>query len=265
MKTVDIALSPCPNDTFAFHALVHGKIDTRGLAFTVAISDVEDLNRRALEGRHAVTKLSFHAWLLLKNRYTLLDSGSALGRGCGPLVVSRTPGIDLARAHIAIPGWYTTAYMLLRLWMPGAGRVTAVRFDEIMPGVAEGRFDAGLIIHEGRFVYPLYDLVQVIDLGEWWERETGLPIPLGCIAVRNDLAPMRGDMGAIVRASVEYARAHPADSRAYVKSHAQEMDDEVIDKHIGLYVNDFTLDLGDEGRKAVTALEEMARCRGILE
>jgi 1,4-dihydroxy-6-naphthoate synthase len=265
MGHLDIAFSPCPNDTFIFHALLSGKIDPRGHEFHAHISDVEDLNLRAMQGLYAVSKLSFFAWLSLRGRYTLLDSGAALGRGCGPLVVSRPGGADLAEAHIAIPGNYTTAFLLMRLWMPGARRFTAVRFDEIMPGVADGRFDAGLIIHEGRFVFPLFGLEKIIDLGEWWEGETGLPIPLGCIALRKDLDALRGDLNALLRSSVEYARTHPDASREFVRAHAQEMDDTVIDQHIGLYVNDFTVDLGDEGRRAIAGLEEMARCKGILE
>jgi 1,4-dihydroxy-6-naphthoate synthase len=182
---MDIAFSSCPNDTFIFHAMLNGFVDTRGLALTPHIHDVEELNRRAFSGRHDVTKMSFCAYLHLKESYSLLESGSALGFGCGPLLVARRRDVDLSGARVAIPGIHTTAYLLMLLWNSGITDITPMRFDEIMPAVAEGRFDAGLIIHEGRFVYPDHGLECVIDLGSWWEEETGAAIPLGCIAVKK--------------------------------------------------------------------------------
>lgn len=266
MKTMDLAFSPCPNDTFIFHAMLHGLVNTKGYAFRSLISDVEDLNRQAMQGASAFTKISYHAYLLLKDNYSLLRAGSALGFGCGPLLVARHKLGDLRDLHIAVPGKYTTASLLFHLWNSDRVRISEARFDRIMPGVASGEFDAGIIIHEGRFVYPRYNLIKIIDLGEWWESETGLPIPLGCIAVRNDAADasQREELASILRSSVEYGRRHPEASRYYIKIHAQEMDDDVIAEHIRLYVNEFTLDLGDMGIKAVETLEEKARWKKII-
>lgn len=261
--TIDTAFSPCPNDTFIFHAMITGLVDTRGFAFAPAIADVEELNRRAFLGGHALTKLSYHAYLLLKDRYLALDSGSALGFGCGPLLVARNASADFSRGVIAIPGEHTTAHLLLKLWKPGL-KTVSVRFDEIMPGVRDGLYGAGLIIHEGRFVFPAYGLEKIVDLGEWWEGETGLPIPLGCIALRRDLADRLGDINTVMAASVDHAMNNRDASREFVKSHAQEMDDGVIDGHIRLYVNEFTRSLGESGRGAVDRLEELARAGGIL-
>jgi 5,8-dihydroxy-2-naphthoate synthase len=266
MTNIDLAFSPCPNDTFMFHALFHGCIDTGGLAFTPHIHDVETLNREAEKGTFQVTKLSFFAYLALKERYELLDAGAALGFGCGPLLVAKSTDIDLTQARVAIPGRYTTAHLLLKLWSPNISEVIETRFDNILPGIETGDFDAGVIIHEGRFIYPAYNCAKVIDLGEWWEKETGLPIPLGCIAARrdSDTAPLNRKIEGALRQSIEFAFAHREESRPFIKTHAQEMDDDVIDSHINLYVNEFSLSLGPEGRRAVETLEEMARCRNIL-
>jgi len=265
-QTIDLAFSPCPNDTFMFHALLHGCIDSGGLKFIPHIHDVETLNRDAGDGRFQVTKLSFFAYLALKERYRLLDAGAALGFGCGPLLVARTPDLDPAKARIAIPGRYTTAHLLLRLWAGDIAEVVETRFDHILPGIQSGEFDGGLIIHEGRFIYSSYNCAKIIDLGEWWEKETGLPIPLGCIAARRDEAtrPLHGKIENLLRQSIEYASENRAASKSYIKAHAQEMDDSVIDAHIHLYVNDFSLSLGPRGREAIETLEEMARCRNIL-
>jgi 1,4-dihydroxy-6-naphthoate synthase len=263
MTTIDTAFSPCPNDTFIFHAMITGLIDTRGFAFSPVIADVEELNRRAFRGGHALTKLSYHAYLLLKERYLALDSGSALGFGCGPLLVARNSAADFSRGVIAIPGEYTTAHLLLKLWRPGLETVS-VRFDEIMPGVRDGLYGAGLIIHEGRFVYSSCGLEKIVDLGEWWEGETGFPIPLGCIALRRDLADRISGIDAVMAASVDHALENRDASREFVKGHAREMDDGVIDGHIRLYVNEFTRSLGEAGRGAVDRLEELARARGAL-
>jgi 1,4-dihydroxy-6-naphthoate synthase len=269
VQPVSFAFSPCPNDTFAFHAMLHGRVDTRAYRFEPRIDDVESLNHDALRGEHRLSKLSFHAYLHLAGRYTLLDAGSALGYGCGPLVVARGSLAGLDGARLAVPGELTTAFLLFRLWSAADVDIHVARFDEILDGVAAGRFDAGLIIHEGRFVYPRYGLERLVDLGEWWEAETGLPIPLGCIAMRNDGGgdekARAGAFSGIIRSSVRYAFDHPEDSRDFVRAHAREMDDDVTQRHIQLYVNDFTLDLGDTGRRAIQTLEEMARCRGILE
>lgn len=261
---LDIAFSPCPNDTFIFHALVHQLIDTTPYSFAPFITDVEELNSRAFSGMHDVTKLSFGAFLKLKDRYTLLDSGSALGFGCGPLLVAGENFGSLETARIAVPGRYTTAFLLLQLWHPELTNFIFVRFDEILPGIAAGLFDAGLIIHEGRFVYPSYNCTRIVDLGEWWESQTGLPIPLGCIAIRRDRLAHQSALEDLIRESIEYARANPSASRDFIKLHAQELDDDVIRQHIALYVNEFSFSLGETGRQTVTTLEEKARCHGIL-
>jgi 1,4-dihydroxy-6-naphthoate synthase len=253
---VGFGFSPCPNDTFAFDALVHGRIEA---PFTPVPSfhDIEELNALAREGRYELTKLSFGALAGLRDSYTLLRSGAALGRGCGPLVVAREPA-SLAQAtagRFAIPGWDTTAFLLLRLAAPPLGEITEIRYDRILDAVASGEVDAGLIIHESRFTYAEHGLVEVADLGAWWEAETGLPVPLGAICARTDIGP--GQIAACedaVRRSVDYAFAHPLASLEYVRAHSQELSDEVCRAHIDLYVNEFTRDLGDDGMAAVDAL-----------
>jgi len=257
---LEIGFSPCPNDTSIFDALVNRRIDTQPYLFHPRIADVEELNVQAFSGSWQVTKLSFYAYLLLGDRYLLLDSGAALGYGCGPLLVAGPSFQSLAGARIAVPGRYTTAYLLLQLWLGGPGKadVEFVRFDEILPGLAAGRFDAGLIIHEGRFVFPRYNCSQLIDLGAWWEQETGLPIPLGCIAIRRDSASHQGAVERLIRDSILYARRRPAAGRDFIKEHAQELDDKVTAEHIALYVNDFTLSLGSAGNDALSVLKERA-------
>ncbi|MDY6881467.1 MAG: 1,4-dihydroxy-6-naphthoate synthase [Desulfatiglans sp.] len=264
MISLDIGFSPCPNDTYIFHAMLHHMVDTGPFKFISHVLDVEDLNHLAFEGTFPITKVSFYAYLLLKDRYDLLDSGSALGYGCGPLVVARKEIASLEDATLAVPGRHTTAFLLLQLWQPKVKKIEITRFDHILPGLASGKYDAGVIIHEGRFVYPAYQCKKVIDLGEWWECKTGLPIPLGCILLRKDMSAYKHQVESTLRASVEYAFAHPGRSRDYIKNHAQELDDQVIDNHISLYVNSFTLSLGETGIKSIHALEEMARCRKIL-
>jgi len=288
---LETGFSPCPNDTFIFDALIHRRIDTAPFHFQPRIEDVEQLNERGLagEGTYPLTKLSFYAYLLLKDRYCLLDSGAALGYGCGPLLVARKGGgrdqisatsehnpispeigiVDpdcpawVRDARIAVPGRYTTAYLLLQLWQGGRGNTEFVRFDEILPGVASGRYDAGLVIHEGRFVHQDYDCRKVVDLGQWWEAETGLPLPLGCIALRRDMSRHKGAVEALLRQSVDHARRNPRAGIEFIKSHAQELDERVISAHISLYVNEFTLSLGETGMRAIETLEERARCLGI--
>jgi len=248
--------SPCPNDTFSFDALVHGRIEAP-FAATAAFHDIEELNALAREGRYELTKLSFGALPGLGDSYTLLRSGAALGRGCGPLVVAREPA-SLAQAvsgRFAIPGWDTTAFLLLRLAAPALGEAVEVRYDRILDAVASGEVDAGLIIHESRFTYAEHGLVEVADLGAWWETETGLPIPLGAICARTDIGPeLIAAAEDAVRRSVEYAFAHPLASAEYVRAHSQELSDEVCRRHIDLYVNEFSRDLGDDGMAAVEAL-----------
>ena len=266
MTTLDIGLSTCPNDTFIFHAMLHGLVDGKGLWFRAHMHDVEELNRKAFSRVYHISKLSVYACFKLKETYEILDAGAALGYGCGPLLIARPDGRFTADAKIAIPGEYTTAWLLLQLWNPGITNIEVTRFDNILEGVRTGRYDAGLIIHEGRFVFPQYGCVKIIDLGEWWEAETGLPIPLGCIAVRKDPATitLKEKITAVLAHSVQYALENPEVSRDFIRQHAQEMDDPVIDGHVRLYVNDFTLSLGDRGRQAIQTLEEMARWKNIL-
>jgi 1,4-dihydroxy-6-naphthoate synthase len=253
---LSFGFSPCPNDTFAFDALVHGRTPAPFTAVP-ALHDIEELNALARGGRYELTKLSIGALAGLGDRYTLLRSGGALGRGVGPLVVTREPCslADAARLRFAIPGRDTTAYLLLRLAAPALGEIVELRYDEILGAVERGEVDAGLIIHESRFTYAEHGLTRVEDLGEWWERESGLPVPLAAICARRELDDETRDAAeAAVRASVEHAFAHPDASRAYVRAHAQELSDDVCRQHIELYVNEFSVDLGDEGLRAIDAL-----------
>ncbi|GAB4344885.1 MAG: 1,4-dihydroxy-6-naphthoate synthase [Desulfobulbaceae bacterium] len=266
-ETLSLGFSPCPNDTFIFHALVHGLVPLRGFSLAPPhLEDVETLNTWALEGRLDVTKLSFHALGHVLDRYVMLSAGAALGRGCGPLLVSRAErGVDPAKAVIAIPGAYTTAAMLLRLYEPRVADLRIMRFEEIMPAVAAGRVDAGVIIHESRFTYRDHGLALLRDLGEWWEGMTGLPIPLGCISMRRSFsADLIEAVDEAIRASLRYARAHPEECDDYIRGHAQEMDADVLRSHIRLYVNDFSIDTGEEGRAAVEELLRRGRKAGLF-
>jgi len=267
MKQLSLAYSTCPNDTFIFHALAERLVDMRGLAFKIDLADVEALNRAAAKGMYAVSKLSFAAIGHLQGRYRILGSGAALGRGCGPLIVVR-PDFDpkhLADAKIAVPGHWTTANLLLGLYLGRSLPVEAMTFDRIMPAVADGHVDAGVIIHEGRFTYTQYGLENLVDLGQWWEEETGHPIPLGAIAVREDIAPqVAGRINAVIRDSIEYAYANPGDADDYIRQHAQELEPEVIRQHIELYVNPFSIQLGRKGKQAVEALYSRAAAQGII-
>ncbi|MCL4474785.1 MAG: 1,4-dihydroxy-6-naphthoate synthase [Nitrospirae bacterium] len=267
-RTLSLGYSPCPNDTFIFYALVHGRIDTAGLGFKETLLDVETLNRKAVNSELDITKVSFHAFGFLRGSYQLLRSGGALGRGCGPLVVAKreTSMEDLRGKKIAIPGRLTTAYLLLQLYDPMLGtNVVVMPFDRIMDAVKRGTVDAGLIIHESRFTYPDYGLLEVMDLGRWWEGDTGLPLPLGCIVAKKSLGTeVIHTIDMLVRKSVEYAFAHRERTREYIKAHSQELEDAVIEQHINLYVNDYSLDLGSEGMAAIEELLRRAGARGIV-
>jgi 1,4-dihydroxy-6-naphthoate synthase len=262
-----LGYSPCPNDTFIFHALVHKRIPLAGLCFKERLEDVETLNRLALKGALDLTKISYHALGHLRRDYALLRSGGALGRGCGPLVVARMEvSMDrLKGKRIAIPGRLTTANLLLQLYGAGFDHLLILPFHRIMEAVSRGEADAGVIIHESRFTYQEHGLFQVLDLGQWWEEETGLPIPLGGILARRSLGkPLIKAIDSALRNSVEYAFTHPQESRSYVKAHARELSDKVIDGHIALYVNEFSRDLGEEGEHAVQTLLSRAEARGII-
>ena len=267
--TLTLGYSPCPNDCFIFDAIVHKRIDLEGLDFDVRLADVEALNKAAFEGEADVTKLSFHAYAYCVASYVLLDAGSALGRNCGPLLISKRviPQDEVAGGalKIAIPGRYTTANFLMGLAFPAATDKWELLFSEIEGAVLDERYDAGLIIHENRFTYEAKGLKKIIDLGEYWEGETGSPIPLGGIVARRSLPlDVRHAVNRIVRRSVEYAFANPKDSLPYVRAHAQEMSEEVMYKHIDLYVNQFSVDLGDEGRAAVDLLFKRGASMGII-
>lgn len=248
--------SPCPNDTFAFHALTHGLIDAPFRVRPVLL-DIEELNRRAHAGAFDLTKLSVGAFAAVGAQYRLLRSGAALGHGVGPLVVTRTPMSldDAVRGAVAIPGRETTAYRLLRLAAPALTDTVEMRYDRILRAVSEGQVQAGLIIHESRFTYAEHGLHNAIDLGDWWERETGLPVPLAGICARANLDPtMAAAAERAIRASVQYAFDHPTASRDYVRAHAQEMSEAVCASHIQLYVNEHSLDVGEEGMRAIERL-----------
>ena len=252
-----LGFSPCPNDTFIFDALVHHKIDTEGLEFEVIFADVEQLNKWACQGKLDITKLSYNAFTHCVNDYALLDSGSALGNNCGPLLIKKPNTILTKESKIAIPGKYTTANMLLNIAFPNHQNKVEILFSEIENNVLEGKVDAGLIIHENRFTYEDKGLEKVKDLGEFWEEETGLPIPLGGI-VTNRRLPLatQQKIERVLRKSVEFAFENPNSSADYVKFHAQEMGKEVVDAHIALYVNNYSISLGEQGRKAVELLFE---------
>jgi 1,4-dihydroxy-6-naphthoate synthase len=258
-----LGYSFCPNDTFIFYALTHGRVELQ-TPVSEELEDVETLNQWALEGRLELTKISYHAYAHVMDKYIALRSGGALGRGVGPLVVARAPISDLRGKVVASPGALTTAQLLLTLSNPGV-RVVNMRYDRIMPAVERGEVDAGLIIHESRFTYQQHGLVKLLDLGEWWEGETGLPIPLGAILARRDLgADTLRQLNAAVRHSLEYAYAHPQEPKAYIRQHALEMDDAVMQAHIDLYVNEFSLDVGAQGQRAVETLYARARALGLI-
>lgn len=268
MNPLSIGFSPCPNDTFIFYALMHGRVETAGQLFAPEIlADVETLNEWALEGRLDVTKISFPALGRVLDEYVLLEAGGALGRGCGPLVVAGRDlsEAELAGATVAIPGRLTTAAMLLALFAPECRKLKIMRFDQIMPSIASGVVDAGVIIHESRFTYQRHGLILLQDLGAWWEDLSGLPLPLGGIAARKSLGePALRAIEQAIRASIRWAFARPLDCMPYISRHARELDPEVIREHIGLYVNEFSLDFGNEGRMAIADFLRRGREASIL-
>ena len=269
MKTLTLGYSPCPNDTFIFYALVHGKINTGDLQFREILEDVESLNIMARKAALDITKVSFHALGYLREDYCLLRAGVALGKGCGPLVVARTDCTmqNLRGLKIAIPGSLTTAFLLLQLYCPDfRNNIKVLPFNQIIDAVKTGAADAGLIIHESRFTYQKAGLKKIIDLGEWWEETTGLPIPLGGIIARRNLGPeIIKKINKYLRASIEYAFSNRQEPQVYIKQHSQELNDEVIEKHIELYVNNYSLDIGDDGLLAAEELFRQAEAKGLIE
>ena len=264
-----LGFSPCPNDTFIFDAMLHGKIDTEGITFIPVIEDVETLNQKALQQELAITKLSYHAFAHLVDKYILLDAGSALGFGVGPLLISKNKieNIEdkIANLKIGIPGKLTTANFLLNIAFPQAQQKVEMVFSEIENALINEEIDLGLIIHENRFTYAAKGLHKVIDLGSFWEQKTGSAIPLGGIVMSRKYDKQTLDkVNRIMASSVEFAMKNPLSSAAFVKQHAQEMEESVVVKHIQLYVNKYSLNLGVEGRKAVSTLLESAVAQGLI-
>ncbi|MFH7336871.1 1,4-dihydroxy-6-naphthoate synthase [Streptomyces sp. KHY 26] len=287
-QPLQIAYSPCPNDTFVFDALAHGRVPGAP-ALDVTFADIDITNGMAERGEFDVLKVSYAVLPYVLGEYALLPCGGALGRGCGPLVLTREDGVDLTGRTVAVPSERSTAYLLFRLWAAdvlgnggggpegpsvgggdgrragGVGEIVVMPFHEIMPAVRDGRVDAGLVIHEARFTYQNYGLHKLADMGEHWERTTGLPIPLGAIVAKRSLgAETLKGLAESVRASVRAAWDDPGVSRPYVLAHAQEMDPAVADQHIGLYVNEFTADLGEDGYAAIRGLLTRAAAEGLV-
>ena len=268
MSPLSLGFSPCPNDTLIFYALVHNKIDLGTLDFAAPVlRDVEQLNSWAQQKKLDVTKLSFHALGHVLDEYCVLSAGSALGKGCGPLLIAR-PGIsadDLRGKKIAIPGKLTTAALLFRMFMPECEHLVQMRFDHIMEAIKSGEVDAGVIIHESRFTYEQQGFVALQDLGEWWETKTEMPIPLGCIAARRSLGSEKIRLiDQAIKESVTRGLANPVDCMPYIQQNSQELAPDVVQEHIKLYVNDFSKKLGAEGRAAIETFLELGRKAGVL-
>ena len=265
MKTkLSLGFSPCPNDCFIFDAIVNQRIDLEGIEFDVRMEDVETLNRWAVEGNLGCTKLSFHAFAHLTTVYQLLNAGSALGFNCGPLLISkRDISFEEMRSNqlnIAIPGKLTTANFLLSIALPQATNKKEMLFSEIENAVINEDVDAGLIIHENRFTYQQKGLKKIIDLGEYWESLIHAPIPLGGIVIKRNFSDeLKQKIDRIIKKSVQYAFAHPEEAMPFIKQHAQEMDPKVMQQHIQLYVNDYSVDLGNTGREAVILMMQKAQ------
>jgi len=262
-----LGFSPCPNDTFIFDAMVNGRIDTEGLEFDYFLADVEELNRKALASEVDITKISYHAYAYAAKNYLILDSGSALGYKNGPLLISKRiiNSSDLADKRIAIPGKYTTANLLLSIAWPDAVNKIEYLFSDIEDALLKDEVDAGLIIHEKRFTYDKRGLNKIADLGEYWEKLTGLPIPLGAIVInRNIREDIAQKVNRILRRSLEYAYKDSLASYDFVSGNAKEMDSTVMNNHISLFVNEYTLNLGNKGKEAINELFRIAREKGII-
>jgi len=262
-----LGFSPCPNDTFIFHGIANRKVDTEGLDFEIFMADVEDLNRTAFEGKASVLKLSFHAYAHVSADYLILDSGGAIGRGNGPLLVSKREIKleDIDNLLIAIPGIYTTANLLLSIFRPMAINRKVYLFSDIPDAVSDGEAEAGIIIHETRFTYRAKGLIQIADLGLLWEGMTGLPVPLGAIAIHRGIPEnVAVSVNRIIRRSIEYAKNNISETYEYIKQYSQETSDDVIRKHIALYVNNYTEGMGQEGREAVKDMFRRAADAGVI-
>ncbi|HHG84682.1 MAG TPA: 1,4-dihydroxy-6-naphthoate synthase, partial [Bacteroidetes bacterium] len=263
-----LGFSTCPNDTFMFDAMVHKRIDTLGLEFEVEMADILHLNHRALAGEADVIKVSYNTYGHLRERYHLLNAGSAMGKGCGPLLIAERPislqELQESNAAIAIPGKHTTANLLLSFFAPELRNRKEMLFHEVMPAIQSGEVAAGVIIHENRFTYQEMGLYAIQDLGEYWEGQTGLPIPLGAIVAKKSLGKeVIERLERVMRESVAFAFAHRSAASDFVRCHAQELSSEVTQAHIDLYVNDFSLDMGAEGRRAVARLLAVGEEMGL--
>jgi 1,4-dihydroxy-6-naphthoate synthase len=266
-RTIRVGHSPDSDDAFMFYALTHDKLDTDGLRFVHQLEDIETLNRRALEGELEVSAVSIHAYGYIADKYALLSSGCSMGDRYGPTVIAREPKTldDLRGCKVAIPGRMTTAYLALQLCLGTGTPTTLLLFDQILPAVAEGRVEAGVIIHEGQLYYGAHGLHKVVDLGEWWHAETGLPLPLGGNVVRRDLGDeLVRRIARLLKQSIEYALEHREEALAYALQFARDLDPGLADRFVGMYVNDWTLDYGERGRVAVRALLERAVLAGII-
>ncbi len=265
---MNFAYSPCPNDTFTFYGLAAKQVSIEGYGIKVHHHDIEELNTLALAGKYEISKMSFHTWLLVSGRYRLLKAGNALGYGCGPVLVSRRKikPEDLSGLRTVLPGEHTTAHLLFQLYCPTASQRVFSSYDRIFSEIAAGHADCGVVIHESRFLYEKEGFHKVCDLGEWWEKTTNTPIPLGAIAVRNDM-PLELDayIENAIRASLTLARAEPASAMPYIKQMAIETSPAVIEKHIKTFVNEFTMDLGASGMLAIAKLQEIAAQAGIRQ
>jgi 5,8-dihydroxy-2-naphthoate synthase len=266
-RLITVGHSPDPDDAFMFYALAHNKLDTGDLVFRHELQDIETLNRRALKGELEVSAVSIHAYAYLADKYALLPSGCSMGDRYGPMIVARKELAigDLRTVTIAVPGTMTTAFLALRLLLPGAIEHQVIPFDEIIPAVAAGKFDAGLIIHEGQLTFQNQGLRLIVDLGVWWQEKTGLPLPLGGNAVRRDLGPetMR-TISRLLKESIRYALGHRQDALDYALQYARDMDRGLADRFVGMYVNDWTLDYGPRGRAAVARLLEEGHRAGVI-
>jgi 1,4-dihydroxy-6-naphthoate synthase len=262
--TFSLGYSPCPNDCFIFYALAHGKV-APDLSWQIKLEDVEVLNQLAKQSVLDVSKISYHAYAHLTKDYIMLPAGGALGKGVGPLIVIRENLTSLSKKRVAIPGGLTTANLLLKLSQSDDVKIVTLRYDQIMPAVAKGEVDAGLIIHESRFTYADYGLKKFLDVGEWWESSTGHLLPLGGIMAKRSLGnETLRRLNRVIRESLEYAHQHPEQTQEYVAKHAQEMSQEVRQKHIDLYVNEYSLDVGEAGKAAVYELFRRAGERGFI-
>lgn len=265
-RAVSLAHSPDPDDAFMFYAIAAGKVASEQIKFVHELTDIETLNRRAMEGVYDVTAVSFHAYAYLSERYALLPHGASVGDGYGPMVVAARPlsQDDLGKVRIAVPGTLTTAFLALRLFREG-GEYSVLPFDKILPAVADGSVEAGLIIHEGQITYAQKGLHKIVDLGAWWKEETGLPLPLGGNVIRKDLGPaLMRDVSRLLRQSIAYGLEHRDEALTYAMKYGRGIATPLADRFVSMYVNDFTLDLGERGREALSALYARAHRAGVI-